>query len=236
MAKFNGLVLYRGSSAIDNTTNIIVVATGFKTKSSNDKTGDMIQVWILLENEYPTDGINTGSDYAICGNCPHRKYDGVRTCYVTPMALGSVYRSYHKMNYPTFNYAKHKHLFVGRKVRFGAYGDPVNIPYIIVQTIAKLADGHTGYTHQWRNNKFNAYKNFFQASCDNLFDFLDAKDAGWSTFRVAPQDTEQYDDEVGCQGGVKTNCQQCTLCDGSSKKQRHIMIHAHGSSGHLVTA
>lgn len=232
----NGLVLYNGLSAIDNTTEIVVIATGLKRGTKNAKTGDMIQIWILLATEYPTDGINSGTDYAICGNCPHRKYDGVRTCYVTPMALGAVYRTYRKGGYPKFNYAKHSDLFRGRKVRFGAYGDPVNIPYILVQAIAKLSNGHTGYTHQWRNGKFDAYKNYFQASCDNLKDFMDASDNGWSTFRVAAQGTAKYSNEIPCQGGQKTNCASCTLCDGSSDRQRHIMIHAHGSSGHKVKA
>ena len=232
----NGLTLYRGKSAIDNTTNIVVIATGLKRATANTKTGDMIQVWILVENEYPIDAINNGNDYAICGNCPHRKYDGKRTCYVTTMALGSVYRTYHKGGYAKFNYAKHADLFRGRKVRFGAYGDPVNIPYILMQSIAKLSGGHTGYTHQWREDKFNEYKKYLQASCDNLKDFLDACDRGWSTFRVAPQGTDKYSNEISCQGGKKTDCAKCTLCNGSSEKQRHIMIHAHGSSGHLVTA
>ena len=232
----NGLVLYTGKSAIDNTTDIVVIATGIKVKSNNEKTGDMIQIWILLANEHPSNAINNGNDYGICGNCPHRKQaDGIRTCYVTQMALGSVYRAYHKGNYPKFNYAKHSKLFVNRKVRFGAYGDPVNIPYITVQAIAKLADGHTGYTHQWKNNKFDAYKKYFQASCDNLFDYIDASQAGWGTFRVVPQNEVKTVSEIECQGGVKTTCSKCTLCEGSSNKQRHITITAHGSNGDKVS-
>ena len=203
--KFNGLVIYRGLSALDNETPIVVIATGFNTTTSNPKTGNMIQTWILLENEYPSQAVNNGNDYAICGNCPHRKYEGKRSCYVNIMGPGSVYKAYKAGNYPDYIANKHSDLFRDRALRFGSYGDPVNIPLDIVRHLAKLASNHTGYTHQWHMGIFDAYQPYFQASVDSILDFVDAEQRGWSTFRVRSlTDTTKIDGEVNCQGGKKT--------------------------------
>lgn len=233
--KPSGVVLYRGISAIDNLTPIVVIATGLSKSTANPKTGDMIQTWILVENTYPMDAINDGTDVAICGTCPHRKdtETGKRTCYVNPMSFGSVYRAYHRGNYPEYHYMKHGHLFKGRKIRFGSYGDPVNIPTDVMSHLVDITEGHTGYTHQWRNAKFSEYKKWFMASVDSLTEFLQAKDEGWSTFRVHNVNSEITD--ISCQGGIKTNCALCSLCDGAGTEQRHVGIHAHGGNAkHVV--
>ena len=230
----NGVVLYRGLSAIDKVTPIVVIATGISKSTANPKTGNMIQTWIIVENTYPTEAINNGSDSAICGNCPHRKNTetGKRTCYVNMMGVASVYRAYHKGNYPEYSPQEHAKYFEGKKIRWGAYGDPVNIPTRILHHIGNLVVGHTGYTHQWRNPRFSRYAEYFMASVDSLTDFLDADSAGWSTFRVLPVDSPSTG--IACQGGVKTNCFMCSLCDGNETKQRHVSIHAHGGNANLV--
>lgn len=43
MKKSNGYVIYED-------TFRVVIATGFKTKSANIKTGNMIQIWILVKS------------------------------------------------------------------------------------------------------------------------------------------------------------------------------------------
>lgn len=231
-ASINGVVLYDGISSIDNHTPIVVIATGLKKSSKNSKTGNMIQTWILIKNVHPTEAINNGEDYAICGACPHRKINDKRSCYVNPMSFGAVFRSYLKGNYPRYKASKHDHLFTGRKIRFGSYGDPVNIPYDLVQHLITLSSGHTGYTHQWTNPDFTEFSDFFMASVDSLDDFLAARDLGWSTFRVHP--TNEIATNITCQGGVKTNCALCSLCNGASDRQRHISIVAHGNGAKYV--
>ena len=67
----NGYILYRGPSAIDGKP-IMVIATGFANKSSNGKTGDMIQTWIIREDIAPNEAIKSGEDESICGQCIHR--------------------------------------------------------------------------------------------------------------------------------------------------------------------
>ena len=41
------MIIYEGPSLLDG-QQIVVIATGIKSKSSNGKTGGMIQTWILL--------------------------------------------------------------------------------------------------------------------------------------------------------------------------------------------
>ena len=79
-AKPKGYILQRLNSPI-NGEPIVVILT---MDSANRKTGNMAQVWILLENVNPVQAIADGEDYAICGNCPHRLdlTTGKRSCYV----------------------------------------------------------------------------------------------------------------------------------------------------------
>ena len=236
--KQNGYILWRGISPIDGLTPVKVVATGFTIKSKNGKTGDMIQVWIMLDNVHPKNAIDSGDDYAICGNCPHRKNErGERSCYVGIHTIGQIYKKDATDGYIDIsnNIVESLHLFQDKDVRFGSYGDPVCIPLHIVELITKVC-GHTGYTHQWRNPKFSAYKQYFHASVDTFSDYFDAKDSGWSTFRVRSQEsTVMLNDEVYCQGGLKTTCKKCQLCSGTSSQQSHILIDGHGSGSKYIT-
>ena len=49
--------------------DIVCIATG---NSSNKKTGDEVQTWILYKHEPPNIAIDTGKDSIICGDCKHR--------------------------------------------------------------------------------------------------------------------------------------------------------------------
>ena len=49
--------------------DIVCIAT---VKSSNKKTGDEVQTWILYKHEPPNIAIDTGKDSIICGDCKHR--------------------------------------------------------------------------------------------------------------------------------------------------------------------
>ncbi len=49
--------------------DIVCIAT---FNSSNRKTGDEVQTWILYKHEEPNIAIDTGKDKAICGDCKHR--------------------------------------------------------------------------------------------------------------------------------------------------------------------
>ena len=49
--------------------DIVCIAT---FNSSNRKTGDEVQTWILYKHEPPNIAIDTGKDKTICGDCKHR--------------------------------------------------------------------------------------------------------------------------------------------------------------------
>jgi len=69
------LVLWEGVSPITG-QEIVVLATWW---SSNAKTGNMIQISILVKDMSPVIANKNGCDESVCGNCIHR-LNG--TCYV----------------------------------------------------------------------------------------------------------------------------------------------------------
>lgn len=235
----NGAILYEGPSAIDGQP-IVVIMTGIKVKSKNEKTGNMLQTWIIRSDIHPADAINTGSDYSICGNCPHRKHSSpskIRTCYVNMNTVYQVYHAYREGKYlPLNEHPTALKVIREKPIRLGAYGDPVNIPLHVIHRLSTITPGMTGYTHQWSHPRFSSYKRYCVASVDNMIQFLNAEQLGWSTFFPYQQGTELHKKQVSCQGGVKTTCSKCLLCAGSSDRQKHITVPVHGSQKkHIIT-
>ena len=73
-----GYIIYRGASMLDDAP-IVVVAL---TNSSNVKTGNMVQTYILVDNgRSPVDNARDLLDASICGDCKHRRGTG-GACYV----------------------------------------------------------------------------------------------------------------------------------------------------------
>ena len=72
-----GFVLFEGPSQLDGLP-VVVIAT---LKTSNVKTGNMVQTWILRQDLNPVEASKIGADASVCGNCVHRHFhDG--PCYV----------------------------------------------------------------------------------------------------------------------------------------------------------
>lgn len=94
MPKPKGYIVWEGESWWDGTPIVCIVTL----KTSNRKTGQMAQVWILAADISPLDAIRTGRDNSICGSCIHRGIDGFasRSCYVdvakAPSAVWSAYK------------------------------------------------------------------------------------------------------------------------------------------------
>src|SRR5690606_19236104 len=167
---------------------IVMIGTGFGTKSTNRKTGDMIQTWILRQDLLPTEAIKTDDDKSICGNCPLRGIGGGvhRACYVNlGQAPNNVYRTYRAGGYGRLPELR---FFNGRAVRLGSYGDPAAVPLELVASIASAAAGHTGYTHQWRTCD-QRLREWCMASADSVGDYRAAKALGWRVFRVRSEHT-----------------------------------------------
>ena len=89
MSKPKSSIIYRGPSEIDGSP-IVAIAI---VKSSNTKTGNMVQTYILCDNGLdPMLNNKLGHDFSICGNCQFRgeavtidapgKHAKGRKCYV----------------------------------------------------------------------------------------------------------------------------------------------------------
>lgn len=218
----NGFVLHED-------TQRVIIATGFNKPSDNRKTGDMIQIWILCKSVDPVEAIKQGLDRLICGNCVHRGdgTGGSRSCYVNVgQAPLGIWRAWKAGRYPTLQWMD---IFSGRKVRFGAYGDPTHLPLSLALAIAGVASGHTGYTHQWRKPSLQGWKQILMASVDSVAELVIARSLGWSTFRVTP-DTDHHTVESLCASDRDgTPCVDCLACAGVRGGLRSIHIPVHGS-------
>ena len=213
--KIPGVILWRGASAIDGAP-IVLVANRFDAKSGNDKTGAMVQTWILPDPHAA--GIEcTGSRPAkimawlkdtaaqsICGDCPHAWQYNVATgqnekgtCYVreyqAPAAtLGGVYRGAYPIAGVDFPAAWISDIGAGRDIRAGSYGDPAACAPEIWAAFMENCAGRTGYTHGWKSAfpafKRNAWRlrHLLMASCDSAADLRAARDAGYRGFYVIP--------------------------------------------------
>ena len=229
MTNPNGRVLYEGPSLLDGAP-IVVIATGFTERSGNDKTGGMLQTWILRADIPPHHAFTSEAGASVCGDCPHFLN---RTCYVrwyqAPLAVWNCWHhgaGYAQASPDDFNDAI---------LRVGSAGDPAAVPAAIWLPILERVAAHTGYTHQWRQPVAAWACGLLQASCDGFADYLDATAHGWNTFLVTPAGTPAPAGTVHCaasaERGHKTTCAACTLCDGASA---NVVIHAHGSRASRV--
>ena len=224
-----GYVLHKGPSPIDGRPIVVILTL----RTSNRKTGQMCQVWILREDVDPVHAIRTGDDYTICGSCPHRKQaDGSRSCYVNVgQAPLSVWKAYKRDKYPPMDDVS---VLKGKSVRWGAYGDPSCIPADIVRAINSVVVSHTGYTHQWEESFSEPFRGVFQASTDGLLDTKKAQALGWKTFTVVSRNASPTYAKQ-CPATVEhsqAQCATCSLCNGA---RANVFVHAHGSGSKFVT-
>lgn len=231
-----GFVIARGLSPLDASPYVAIAVL----RSENSKTGDMIQVYILRPDIHPLDAIASGADYTICGDCPHRRRFNPetgkwqRSCYVDiSKSVSAVWRAFTRGRYPDYDPTQHARYLRRRRIRWGAYGDPAILPEPVVRDLTAIADGHTGYTHQWRLGFAQWSKGFFQASCDSFPDYLAASAAGWRTFAVVPQGAAAYSGKLcpATAPNSQAQCLSCRLCDGA---KQHIYVEAHGAGASHV--
>lgn len=232
-----GFVFYDGPSLIDGSP-IIGIAV---LKSENVKTGDMVQTFIIRSDMTPLDAKRTGADAAICGDCVHRPEIGSDgeyregSCYVdVSKSVMSVFYAWLRGSYPMMTISQAARLLRGRVVRLGAYGDPAAIPARAWRGLISLADGHTGYSHQWRLPRFQSLRDIVMASADTGPERDVARAMGWRTFRVRSENEPLAAREVVCpasdEGGNRRQCITCKACDGASRGagQASIAIVVHG--------
>ena len=239
------MILYNGKSLIDGKP---IMAIAVKT-SSNAKTGNMIQTYIMRSDIDPLTASKSGQDYSICGNCKHRgianndpnkKQAAERSCYVTlfhgPL---QVYKSFIKSKYTIANSNDEISNFAqGRMVRLGTYGDPAAIPSYIWDQLLSKAKGHTAYTHQTGIKSANVRHDLFMTSADSLHDARIAWQNKRRTFRIIHVATEKQSNEIICpatpEGGNKSDCNSCGLCEGAHATAPSIAVIKHGSGAKYI--
>jgi hypothetical protein len=126
--------------------------------------------------------------------------------------------------------------FTGRRVRFGAYGDPAAVPYFVWARIANVClnnGGLTGYTHAWQTCD-PRFARICMASVDHIDDWPAAKALGYRSFIVRPRGSAKPAGAVQCpasiEAGKRTTCDVCLACGGTSNaRSSDISIEAHGS-------
>ena len=257
------IVLYEGPSMLTGDP-IVVIVTGLKAGSKNSKTGDLPQVWIIRQDLDPYQAQQTGLDVAVCGSCvlrpvnsDRRKKLGIdRACYVdTVKSVGSIFKAYTRDRYNTIadleDPADLVDMIGDRRVRLGAYGDPMAWPL----TTADLHDGcdgiaileflklagfpiTTGYSHQWKRihdrKLADRWARIVMASCDTRSDHDMAIDRG---FTPAMLDTgDRPSGSVLCPAqstNGRVSCATCTdgtgsaLCSGGGS--RSVLFEVHGT-------
>lgn len=228
----SGLVLYDGESELDGGPVFVVATFG----TSNVKTGDLIQTWIMRSDMHPMEAAYSGADESICGVCPHRSVNGgKRSCYVN-LAFGprSVWDAYQAGKYRLFCREKHLHLFQGQLLRVGAYGDPVAVPVEVWQPLVHAAYRTAAYTHLWRMSCAAPFRSWTMASVDSLHEREEAHLRGWRTYRTDGSG-KLGANEVWCPatepGGNRALCETCMACDGLQRGDKRVDIATpvHGS-------
>jgi hypothetical protein len=237
--KFTGVILFEGPSLL-NGNPIVVIANRITDASGNAKTGAMVQTFIIAADAEPMAALKTGQDSAVCGDCMHRPANK-GSCYVNVgRSVASVYGAYTRGRYarPGIDYdpAIIPDLFAGLAFRMGTYGDPTAAPFQIWRAATLKAAAINGYSHQWKQARFAAFRLLCMASADSETDAAEAQALGWRTFRVKTADAPRVKGEVACpaakESGQKTTCEDCRACGGLSAKARaQIVINAHGPTG-----
>lgn len=230
-----GFVIFEGPSLLDGAPVVVIAIT----RSTNRKTGDMVQTYILRADVAPVEALKTGADASVCGACKHRPLLG-GACYVNVgQGPRAVWEAYRRGRYPASPRVAQA-LAVGRVVRLGTYGDPAAVPAEVWEHLIAGAAGHTGYSHQWENPALSAdhrarIGRLCMASADTAAERARALAQGLRTFRVRTADAPVLPGEFVCpaseEAGKRRTCDTCKACDGTSRgtAQASPVIVAHGS-------
>lgn len=233
-----GLIkFYEGPSLLDGSP---IVGLATTSVSTNVKTGDVIQTYIIRSDIDPHSATKTGDDSSVCGDCPLRPSE-TGVCYViTVRGPNAVYRAYMNKGAEDLSAIpkeKIKKLFRGRSIRLGSYGDPAAIPLAAWDKLVAYAATWTGYTHQWRQCE-QGLSRYCQASCDKPSEVIEANQLGWGTYLVIPKEAKGQR-QIGGKNmivcpyyKIGVQCNRCHLCNGQSK--RNIYVHAHGSNANKL--
>ena len=236
MKNFLGFIAYEGPSEIDGAP-IVVIVNKIDSDSENEKTGALVQTFIIRSDVAPTDALKTGDDASICGDCIHRpklaSETGEAPCYVNVgRSVLSVYNAYKRGRYTYADNATIARALARKVVRLGTYGDPAAAPVRMWEQITRYAAGRRGYTHQWDRPGFDAqaWARLVMASADSIDEAAKANLLGMRVFRVSIGVDKQPGETIcpaSAEGGKKSTCAKCTLASrratSSSRTMRPAM-------------
>ena len=207
---FLGYVLYEGVSHLGDDP-IVVIATNVDSYAENIKTGNMVQIWIMLKDIAPH---NAGArSKSVCGNCAYR-HDKGGLCYVrlgeAPLSIWNAYKR-------------------------GRYSlDPMGLNLIRNWIFHK---GHTAYSEsaiRFLNHKtLGSYAQFVASKV--MLSAKTAKEAdrlnglGFKTFRpvFTMKEARPYED-LCASDRIGLECVECMECSGSNSKNSHVVL-VHGA-------
>lgn len=197
----------------------------------------MTQIWIMARNLHPVESRRTGHDATLqCQGCPYASNQG---CYVSPLPLMAIYRSYKAGDYETVTMGSPQWatLFDNASVRLGAYGNPSMLPLAMLEDICSRAYMYTGYFHDWNIMPVDlakSYGRFLMASCEPS-NVQFAQNLGLRTFTVVSETPSDRSVGIECLADAKgMQCVDCGLCDGTARSAKRskplpsVWIKAHG--------
>ena len=233
--------LWRGASRL-NGEPIVVLAACLRARTgddANNKTGDMVQVYILPQSEDPTAATKSGKDVSVCGSCVHRPAaeSGMRDCYVnTSWAPRNLWLSWRSGAVPFAPVG----VLDGAPVRFGAWGDPAAVPLEVWAPLVEGSITYTGYTQEWPALDVTVW-GWLMASVIGEDEQLAARDQGWRTFRTAydgDPDPGAMEGERECLATAKgIPCVGCGGCGGLDQPLRSsYALRVHGMRAHASRA
>lgn len=224
----SSVIAWRGPSAFDG-REVQVVLTGLEHPSTNEKTGPMVQAYILPADQHPVEAARDGAA-SICGSCPGRR-TAEGWCYVSSLPLLAIGRALRDRRMPTVGMLGARAMVAGKPLRLGAYGDPAAVPYAFWKQLTGVASRWTGYTHAWRTCD-PRFALICMASVEDQLAATQALARGYRYFRLRVPGSMKLPSEVVCPATVKDDvtCAKCGLCDGveRSAKRKSIVIDAHG--------
>ena len=226
-----GSIIFRGPSQLDGAP-IVVVAIW---SSTNRKTGDMLQTYILRSDIDPLTANKYGEDFSICGDCalrgtptldPDKRQAEGRACYVV---LGQgpivVFKGLQRGIYPDKT-KPHERREIGRNrmVRIGTYGDGAAVDAQVWDDLLHSSLGHNAYSHNGGDPWL------YMQSVDTLDAARSAWSSGFRTFRVVRDVSDIVrHNEILCPSSRGVQCVDCRLCGGTQVKAKSIAIVVHGN-------
>lgn len=231
----SSIVIYSGPSMLDGSPIVVLASTG----SSNVKTGQMVQTWIMRADMHPSEASSTSNDSSVCGKCPRRHSLG-GDCYVQIVhAPRSVWESWDRQGRPGTNWTEIGAILPLQQdardhgLRLGSYGDPMAVPSEVwIDLISALMPRSVvGYTHQWRQtfdqHAAEWYRLHLMASCDSVEEATIARDLGWRFFLATDSNDPQIDRVVQCPATRAENpltCRECGACSGAGVNPNKVSI------------